>query len=461
MRSIFRAPTDVKSLKRLQRQMVDYVSGTMRLIAQRQAIYFSVTILAAAYFDFWLAMGCYSLVQAAELIDIYLARAILKLRRDTPSHRISRLYAALVCNTVSSGLAISFFVFVIARQEGNISHFTPMFFLFAAALFAAMNNHQLLPLLIIRLTIYTVTFLAIPIIDIFEVQAALASQHWLQLFTVVFVLCFVVDSSVIYIKLYRSNLDQLESLIEEKENATAALIAKSRFLSTISHELRTPLTSVGGAISLLGSGAMGELSDKQKHALGIAEKNIKNLTELVGDVLDVQSLEADELVLNMEVIDLANVLEAAVKRNDAKVIAAGKVLEVTHPQSAVLVMADRKRIDKILDGLVVNAIKFSYQKSTIKLGLLAGSTEASLTVTDEGAGIPAGQEDIVFSSFSQGDASDIRKAGGVGMGLFLAKSILEKMAGTINYNSIVDVGTTFTVTFKMLKKERISTATAV
>ncbi len=438
--------------------MVDYVGGTLRLIGQRQAIYLSVTILAATYFDFWIAMGCYSMVQTAEILDIILARKIQKLDGETSTARVKKLYSLLFTNSIFSAFAISFFVFVIARQEGNISHFTPMFFLFAAALFAAMNNHQLLPLLIIRLAIYTTTFLAIPIIDIIEVHAALASQHWLQLFTVVFVLFFVVDSSMIYLKLYRSNLDQLESLIDEKEKATAALIAKSRFLSTISHELRTPLTSVGGAISLLGNQAMGDLSDKQKYALGIADKNIKNLTELVNDVLDVQSLEADELVLRKDPVDLQAVLTAAQERNAPKVSAAGRSLEMSEIASDIHVLADRKRLDKILDGLVTNAIKFSNDKSTITLGLSTRDTEACLTVADEGEGIPAGQEDIVFSSFSQVDASDIRKAGGIGMGLFLAKSILAKMGGTIGYESTVGVGTTFTVTFKMLKKEKISTA---
>ena len=438
--------------------MVDYVGGTLRLIGQRQAIYLSVTILAATYFDFWIAMGCYSMVQTAEILDIILARKIQKLDSDAPLARVKKLYSLLFTNSIFSAFAISFFVFVIARQEGNISHFTPMFFLFAAALFAAMNNHQLLPLLIVRLTIYTTTFLAIPIIDIIEVHAALASQHWLQLFTVVFVLCFVVDSSMIYMKLYRSNLDQLESLIDEKEKATSALIAKSRFLSTISHELRTPLTSVGGAISLLGNRAMGDLSDKQKYALGIADKNIRNLTELVGDVLDVQSLEAGELVLKMEPVDLATVLTEAFERNAPKVSASGRVLELSHTADDILVQADKKRIDKILDGLVTNAVKFSCENSTIKMGLLVRGSDACLTVADEGAGITAGQEDIVFSSFSQVDGSDIRKAGGIGMGLFLAKSILKKMGGTIGYDSTVGVGTTFTVTFKMLKREKISTA---
>lgn len=461
MRSIFRIPTDAKSLKRLQRQMVDYVGGTLRLIGQRQAIYLSVTILAATYFDFWIAMGCYSMVQAAEIIDIFLARKIQKLDGDSSPERVKQLYGLLFTNSIFSAFAISFFVFVIARQEGNISHFTPMFFLFAAALFAAMNNHQLLPLLIIRLAIYTTTFLAIPIIDIIEVHAALASQHWLQLFTVVFVLCFVVDSSRIYIKLYRNNLDQLENLMDEKEKATAALIAKSRFLSTISHELRTPLTSVGGAITLLGNKAMGDLSDKQKYALGIADKNIKNLTELVGDVLDVQSLEADELVIRPEPVELDAVLSAAFERNASKVSTSGRSLKLSQTAPDIEVLADRKRLDKILDGLVTNAIKFSSDDSTIALGLSARGSEACLTVSDEGAGIKPGQEEIVFSSFSQVDGSDIRKAGGIGMGLFLAKSIIEKMGGTIGYESTVGVGTTFTVTFKMLNKEKISIAKAV
>ncbi len=451
MRKKTELPKGANSLTRLQRQMVDYVGGTMRLIVQRQAIYLSVTILAAAYFDFWIAFVCYVSIQATEIIDIYFAKKIQAFNFLTSDREVKRFYTALMGNTVFSAVAISFFVFMIARQEGNTSHFTPLFFLFAAALFAGMNNHQLLPVLFTRLAIYTFTFLAIPIVDILAVDATIGSLLWLQFFTVVFVLFFVVDSSYIYIKLYRSNLDQLESLMEEKEKATAALIAKSQFLSTISHELRTPLTSVGGALSLLSSGVMGEVPEKQKKALTIAERNTRFLADLVGDVLDVQSLEADELILNMESVDLADVVEVSIGRNEAKALSASIELDLIRPLTSSPVWADRKRIDRILDCLISNAIKFSNPNSAIRLGVVSKNGESQITVIDEGEGIAEGKEDVVFSSFAQIDGSDVRKVGGVGIGLFLAKSILEKMGGTIAYNSVVGAGTTFTVSFKQLE----------
>ncbi|PLS20451.1 sensor histidine kinase [Amylibacter cionae] len=440
--------------------MVDYVGCISGLLVQRQTIFMATAILAAVYFDFWIAVYCLTLIQITEVFDIYLARRVQEDERTGSLRRVVINYYGLLLNTVLNASAICYFIFTIARQEGNTTHFTPMFFLFAAALFAAMNNHQVLAYIGVRLLIYTVTFLAIPIIDIVETDAAMMSPIWLEMFTVIFVLFFIVDSSLVYIKLYRNNLEQMETLKEEKEKATSALIAKSRFLSTISHELRTPLTSVSGAIALLDSGAMGELSDHQKRTLQIARKNAANLTELVGDVLDVQSLEADELLVNMTTVSCPVVLKSVYEANFAAVESQGRKLVLQDPLPELKISVDKKRLERIMAGLISNAVKFSGPDTTISLGLAERGDKVDLTVADQGEGIPEGQEDAVFSSFTQLDGTDVRKAGGTGLGLFLARAVLEKMDGTIRYDSVLGAGTTFTITFDKIKSQKEAAAVA-
>lgn len=440
--------------------MVDYVGRISGLLVQRQTIFMATAILAAIYFDFWIAVYCMTLIQITEVIDIYLARRVQADARSGALNRVATHYYGLLLNTVLNASAICFFIFIIARQEGNTTHFTPMFFLFAAALFAAMNNHQVLTFIGVRLAIYTVTFLAIPVIDIVQTDAKIMSPIWLEMFTVIFVLFFIVDSSLVYIKLYRNNLEQMETLMEEKEKATSALIAKSRFLSTISHELRTPLTSVSGAIALLDSGAMGELSPQQKRTLAIARKNAVNLTEMVGDVLDVQSLEADELLLNMDTVDCPTVLKTTFETHVAAIESQGRKLQLQDPLPDVSITTDKKRLHRILAGLISNAVKFSSAGTTITLGLTERNGQVELTVTDEGEGIPEGQEDAVFSSFTQLDGTDVRKAGGTGLGLFLARAILEKMDGSIRYDSVPGSGTTFIVEFDKTRSLKKTPATA-
>ncbi|GGA28469.1 sensor histidine kinase [Neptunicoccus cionae] len=427
---------------------------------QRQTIFVATAILAAIYFDLWIAVYCLALIQVTEVFDIYLARRVQEDERTGVLRRVAIHYYGLLLNTVLNATAICYFIFTIAKQEGHTTHFTPMFFLFAAALFAAMNNHQVLAFIGVRLVIYAGTFLAIPILDIVETDAALLSPIWLEMFTVIFVLFFIIDSSLVYIRLYRNNLEQMETLKEEKEKATSALIAKSRFLSTISHELRTPLTSVSGAIALLDSGAMGELSPHQKRTLEIARKNAVNLSQLVGDVLDVQSLEADELLLNMDTVLCPAVLKSTYDANVAAVESQDRKLELQDPLPEVAITADKKRLERILSGLISNAVKFSSSGTTILIGLAERGDQVELTVTDEGEGIPEGQEEVVFSSFSQLDATDVRKAGGTGLGLFLARAVLEKMDGSIRYDSVLGSGTTFTITFDKLNLPKKSPTNA-
>ncbi|WP_069300095.1 sensor histidine kinase [Neptunicoccus sediminis] len=452
--------TDPASLKDIQTRLADYVGRISGLLVQRQTIFMATAILAAVYFDFWIAVYCMTLIQITEVIDIFLARRVQADARSGALNRVIPHYYGLLVNTVLNASAICFFIFIIARQEGSTTHFTPMFFLFAAALFAAMNNHQVLAFIGVRLAIYTITFLAIPVIDIIQTDAEMMSPIWLQMFTVIFVLFFIVDSSVVYIKLYRRNLEQMETLKEEKEKATSALIAKSRFLSTISHELRTPLTSVSGAIALLDSGAMGELSDHQKRTLAIARKNAANLTEMVGDVLDVQSLEADELLLNMDTVDCPTLLKTTFDTHVAAVESQGRKLQIQDALPAVSIRADKKRLHRILSGLISNAVKFSAPGTTITLGLIDRDGQVELTVADEGEGIPEGQEDAVFSSFTQLDGTDVRKAGGNGLGLFLARAILKEMDGSIRYDSVLGSGTTFTVAFDKIHSIQKTPATA-
>lgn len=452
--------TNSASLRRVQRRLVDYVGCISGLIVQRQTIFVATAILAAVYFDLWIAVYCLALIQVTEVFDIYLARRVQEDERTGVLRRVAIHYYGLLLNTVLNATAICYFIFTIAKQEGHTTHFTPMFFLFAAALFAAMNNHQVLAFIGVRLVIYAGTFLAIPILDIVETDAALLSPIWLEMFTVIFVLFFIIDSSLVYIRLYRNNLEQMETLKEEKEKATSALIAKSRFLSTISHELRTPLTSVSGAIALLDSGAMGELSPHQKRTLEIARKNAVNLSQLVGDVLDVQSLEADELLLNMDTVLCPAVLKSTYDANVAAVESQDRKLELQDPLPEVAITADKKRLERILSGLISNAVKFSSSGTTILIGLAERGDQVELTVTDEGEGIPEGQEEVVFSSFSQLDATDVRKAGGTGLGLFLARAVLEKMDGSIRYDSVLGSGTTFTITFDKLNLPKKSPTNA-
>jgi len=118
-------------------------------------------------------------------------------------------------------------VIQVTLQQTSGGHFTPLFFLFAASLFAAVNNHQLLPALFLRLGIYGATFIFIATWDLIRLRPPIGSDEWLQFFTVAFVMYFIVDCSFVFLKLYRRGLVQIEEITAEHQKTKAALEVKS------------------------------------------------------------------------------------------------------------------------------------------------------------------------------------------------------------------------------------------
>ena len=190
------------SVGNLEQRLKDYVGISRKLIWQRQAIFFSATCLGAVYFDPVTAVLCYLGVLATEILDIILNNRIVKWT-DHSEIKAHRYLYWVIANTLLSAGAISLFVIETAIQQKSGGHFTPLFFLFAASLFAAMNNHQLMSALTLRLTIYGATFIYIALMDILPSPPPITAQPWLQFFTTVFVLYFILDCSFVFLKLYR------------------------------------------------------------------------------------------------------------------------------------------------------------------------------------------------------------------------------------------------------------------
>ena len=428
----------------LHNQIKDYSKIGVALFYQRQAIFLAATILTGFYFNPYISVACYVLVLTSEAFDILVFRRAL-------SHEIKDYEAARrILNLVLTGTAYSascicLFVLAIALQQEEGRNFTPLFFLFAAGIFAAMNNHQILPALILRLLIYSFTFLYIPLRDIWINKADITSLYWLQFFTVVFVLYFIIDCSRIFLQMYRKSLEQFESLRQEHQKTQRALAAKSQFLSTVSHELRTPLTPIKATLDLAATDALGDVPPKLRNALEIARKNSQGLAELIDSILDFQSIEAGELHLELEAIRLSDAISDAVERTAQDAAFAHVTGETNGLDRDFMVGADRPRLSQALSNVLSNAIKHSSEASTVSVNLLANEELAQITIEDRGDGIPEGNEDVVFGVFSQLDSSDTRKTSGTGMGLSISKMIVERHGGKIGYESRLGHGTTFTI----------------
>ena len=440
---ITQSQQDWQKPERLERQLRDYVDVTTNLIWQRQAIFLAATLLTAFYFNATTAVITYSGVLCSEVLDLIVARR-MKRWKGSDLRVAYRFLTAILFNTLVSSSAICLFILAVALQQDSGGHFTPLFFLFAAALFAAMNNHQVVPALVLRLLIYGATFTYIALMDILRYYPPIDSQPWLEFFTIIFVMYFIIDCSFIFLKFYRKNVRQMEELIEEHERTKIAYKAKSQFVAIVSHELRTPLTSIKGSLDLISCGMLGPVPEKMQSILSIAAKNSERLADLINDILDLQKIEAGEISYRFAPVDVSELISDAIEANRGFADKLKIDLAAEFDRKLDLVVrGDEKRLMQVMTNMISNALKFSHEGGKVTVSYAANGDKIRLMVKDRGVGIPENSEDKVFGKFTQVDSTDERGVGGTGLGMNISKKIVEHHNGTIGYDSKLGVGTTF------------------
>ncbi len=236
-----------------------------------------------------------------------------------------------------------------------------------------------------------------------------------------------------------ARLTQLESALEE------ALLVKDEFLSTMNHELRTPLNAILGWTRMIRSGRVA--GDQREHALETIERNAVAETRLIEDLLDVSLMTTGQLRLEVGPVDLASVVDAAVEAVRPAAEARRIRLLARLDPLVGMVMGDRKRLGQVVSSLLSNALKFSRPEGQVVVTLARVERSVRLTVTDLGEGIAPGFLPFVFGHFRQGDQSITRRHGGAGLGLSIARHLVELHGGSVTAESEGEGrGATFTVT---------------
>jgi adenylate cyclase len=218
--------------------------------------------------------------------------------------------------------------------------------------------------------------------------------------------------------------------------------AKQRFVSMVSHELRTPVTSIRGALGLVASGRLGEVAPDAARMVEVAHNGSKRLVRLVNDILDVARIDAGALTVVREPLDLGDAVADAVA--EAQGFASEhRVPLVLDPAGTELpVHADRDRIGQVIANLVSNALKFSPEGVAVTVSLEHRQHAARVSVSDRGPGIPVEARGRIFERFAQAHAVTQRTRG-TGLGLGIARSIVELHGGSIGFETAVGQGTTF------------------
>jgi PAS domain S-box-containing protein len=220
---------------------------------------------------------------------------------------------------------------------------------------------------------------------------------------------------------------------------------KTDFVSTVSHELRTPLTSIAGSLGLLAGGAAGELPDKAARLIEIARLNCERLVRLINDILDLERAESGRLDLRLEPQRLKPVVQHAIDLNRSYVHSFGVSVELAEGADPE-VLIDRDRVIQVITNILSNAAKFSPHGSVVHVSIDVVGDQARVSVKDQGPGIAPEFRSRLFQRFAQADSSDSRAKGGTGLGLSIAKSIIERLGGTIGFDSTVGRGSTFYIT---------------
>jgi len=252
-----------------------------------------------------------------------------------------------------------------------------------------------------------------------------------------------------HIRLQEERERLLQQAQSAREQAEMANRVKDEFVATVSHELRTPLNAILGWSSML-------LGDKLKGAdarrgLETIERNARLQAQLIEDILDVSRSISGKLRLDIKPVELISVIRAAV--DAVRPAAEGKdiQLQLLLDPAADHVQADATRMQQIIWNLVANAIKFTPKKGFVQVKLDRVESRAQVTVTDTGEGISPDFLPFIFNRFQQGDGTTTRRHGGLGLGLAIARHLVEMHGGTIAAASEgVDKGSTFTVTFPLV-----------
>jgi signal transduction histidine kinase/FixJ family two-component response regulator len=240
------------------------------------------------------------------------------------------------------------------------------------------------------------------------------------------------------------NVRLIEIEANARTEAESANKMKDEFLSVLSHELRTPLNAMLGWVRILRSGSVDEV--RTEKALEIIERNTRQQSSLIEDLLDVSRIISGKMRIDHELIDLVQSLSLAAESVRPLSVGKGIDFNIETASEPLYLKGDAVRLQQLFTNLLQNAIKFTEPGGKVSLDLAKTESEVCVSITDTGSGIDPAFLPHIFDRFSQADASTRRNHAGLGLGLTIVRTIVELHGGTITASSDgVGRGATFTV----------------
>jgi PAS domain S-box-containing protein len=238
--------------------------------------------------------------------------------------------------------------------------------------------------------------------------------------------------------------DQNAQLLWQAHEVEKANRLKSEFLASMSHELRTPINAIVGYAALLLEGMFGGLSEQQREPLERSRAAADHLRALIDDVLDLARIEAGKMQFHLEDLDLAEVIRDVSQQMEPMVRRKSLSYSTDIARDTPVVSSDRTKLKQILLNLLSNALKFT-NRGGVSIVVRPHAMGIRIEVNDTGIGISPQHLSVIWEDFRQVDQSRTREFGGTGLGLSITKKLVERLGGMITVESIVAVGSTFSV----------------
>ncbi|WP_415719196.1 PAS-domain containing protein [Roseibium alexandrii] len=235
------------------------------------------------------------------------------------------------------------------------------------------------------------------------------------------------------------------ALLEKNEALEQADQIKNAFIQHVSYELRSPLTNIIGFAQLLADPKFGDLTEKQGEYADYIQSSSSALLAIINDILDLATLDAGIMELDLREVDLASTVEAAVEGLKDRIAEARINLRTQVPDNIGNMIADEKRLRQVLFNLISNAVRYSEPDGVVDISCDRDDDKVTFVVQDHGLGIPAEILTQVFNRFVGHDTGARRQ--GAGLGLAIVKSFVELHGGTVDIDSVVGKGTTVTCVF--------------
>lgn len=267
-------------------------------------------------------------------------------------------------------------------------------------------------------------------------------------------LAVAIGQSQLYHQLQQQTTSLESCMVEQTQNLHEALMAaetanatKGEFLSTMSHELRTPLTYIIGMSATLLRWSFGDLSERQRSYLTTINQSGEQLLDTINSILEFARVESGQRLLSLSEVSLSALFNASIARHRDFAQNRGVALSLDFNIAADrdLFWTDNTQLHQIVSKLTENAIKFTPEGGQVTLRVWRESQDLVFQVEDTGIGIADSQRDVLFEKFKQLEPPFQRQYSGTGIGLALTKRLVEMHGGSIQVDSQVDVGSTFTV----------------